>query len=99
MEMLSCELHIYCARSHHWDSLPDLPRGEHVWLAVVLVAPAIAACPADRLRALRAVVIGLAVQADRASRAPGPRPRAPVRLAGATHPRQAGALKSQRSAR
>ena len=61
---------------------PDLPRGEHVRLAVVvLVAPEIAACPADRLRALHAVVIGLAVQADRASPAPGSRSRVPVRLA------------------
>ena len=35
-----------------------------MWLALVLVATEIAACPAeDRLRALHAVVIGLAVQA------------------------------------
>ena len=81
--------------SIHWDdhitgmitslgfspSIPDLPRGEHMWFAVVLVAPEIAACPADRLRALHAVVIGLAVQADRASPAPGSRSRVPVRLA------------------
>ena len=56
-----------------------------MWLAVVLVAPEIAACLAeeDRLRALHAVVIGLAVQADRASLAPGSRSdwRALVRLA------------------
>ena len=63
-------------------SFPDLPRGEHVWLAVVLVATEIADFPAeDRLRALHAVVIGLAVQADRASPAPGSRSRVPVRLA------------------
>ena len=69
-------------RARRIRSTPDLPRGEHVRLAVVLVAPEIAACPADRLRALHAVVIGLAVQADRASPAPGSRSdwRALVRL-------------------
>ena len=50
--------------------LPDLPGSEDVRFAVMLVAHEVFALPADRLRALCAVVISLAVPADRASPAP-----------------------------